>query len=57
VVLEYGRPVVFVERAPGRFERREVTTGPRAESLLAITQGVQAGDRVVVDGAVLLRGR
>ena len=57
VVLEYGRPVVFVERAPGRFERREVTTGPRDESLLAITQGVQAGDRVVVDGAVLLRGR
>jgi len=48
---------VFVERAPGRFERREVTTGPRNESLLAITQGVQAGDRVVVDGAVLLRGR
>ncbi len=57
VVLEYGRPVVFVERAPGRFERREVTTGARAESLLAITQGVQVGDRVVVDGAVLLRGR
>jgi hypothetical protein len=24
---------------------------------VAITQGVQAGDRVVVDGAVLLRGR
>ena len=30
---------------------------PEAENLLAITQGVQAGDRVVVDGAVLLRGR
>ena len=57
VVLEYGRPVVFVERAPGRFERRPVATGARAESLVAITQGVQAGDRVVVDGAVLLRGR
>jgi cobalt-zinc-cadmium efflux system membrane fusion protein len=57
VVLEYGRPVVFVEQAPGRFERRPVTTGARAENLLAITQGVQAGDRVVVDGAVLLRGR
>jgi cobalt-zinc-cadmium efflux system membrane fusion protein len=57
VVLEYGRPVVFVEHAPGRFERRPVTTGARAENLLAITQGVQAGDRVVVDGAVLLRGR
>jgi cobalt-zinc-cadmium efflux system membrane fusion protein len=57
VVLEYGRPVVFVERAPGQFERRPVTTGARAESLVAITRGVQAGERIVVDGAVLLRGR
>jgi cobalt-zinc-cadmium efflux system membrane fusion protein len=57
VVLEYGRPVVFVESAPGRFERREVATGVRAESLVAITRGVQAGERVVVDGAVLLKGR
>jgi cobalt-zinc-cadmium efflux system membrane fusion protein len=57
VVLEYGRPVVFVERAPGQFERRPVTTGARAESLVAITGGVQAGERIVVDGAVLLRGR
>jgi cobalt-zinc-cadmium efflux system membrane fusion protein len=57
VVLEYGRPVVFVERSPGRFERRSVVTGARAESLVAITGGVQAGERIVVDGAVLLRGR
>lgn len=57
VVLEYGRPVVFVERAPGQFERRAVATGARAESLVAITRGVQAGERIVVDGAVLLRGR
>jgi cobalt-zinc-cadmium efflux system membrane fusion protein len=57
VVLEYGRPVVFVERAPGQFERRPVATGARAESLVAITRGVQAGERIVVDGAVLLRGR
>jgi cobalt-zinc-cadmium efflux system membrane fusion protein len=57
VVLEYGRPVVFVERAPGQFERRPVETGARADNLVAITSGVQAGERIVVDGAVLLRGR
>ena len=57
VVLEYGRSVVFVERAPGQFERREVSTGTHNDTVVAITQGVQAGERVVVDGAVLLKGR
>ena len=57
IVQEYGRPVVFLERAPGRFERREVVLGPRSGDFVPVRSGVRAGDRVVVDGGVLLKDR
>jgi len=57
VVQEYGRPIVFLERGPGRFERREVVLGPRAGDLMPVVSGVQAGERIVVDGGVLLKDR
>jgi membrane fusion protein, heavy metal efflux system len=55
VVQEYGRPVVFVERSPGTFDRRELTLGPRSGDRAPVLKGLQAGERVVTDGAVLLR--
>src|SRR4029453_4514559 len=57
VVREYGRSMVFVERAPGRFARREVELGARAGTRVAVLSGVSVGERVVVDGAVLLKDR
>jgi len=57
IVQEYGRSIVFLERAPGRFERREVAVGPRAGNALPVISGVRAGDRIVVDGGVLLKDR
>jgi cobalt-zinc-cadmium efflux system membrane fusion protein len=57
IVQEYGRNIVFVELAPGRFERRQVTTGPRRGDVVAVLSGLQANERVVVDGAMLLKGR
>lgn len=57
VVQEYGRSVVFVERGPGRFERRQITTGPRSGDVVAVLAGLQADERVVVDGAMLLKGQ
>ena len=57
VVQEYGHPIVFLERTPGRFERREVVLGPRAGAFMPIVSGVRAGERVVVDGGVLLKDR
>ena len=57
VIQEYGRSVVFLERGPGQFERRTVTTGVRAGDRLAVRSGLESGDRVVVDGAVLLKGQ
>jgi cobalt-zinc-cadmium efflux system membrane fusion protein len=57
VVREYGRSMVFVERAPGRFARREVELGARAGNRVAVLSGVSVGEQVVVDGAVLLKDR
>jgi len=57
VVQQYGRAVAFVERAPGRFERRDVVLGARMGERVAALKGVEAGERVVVDGAVLLKDR
>jgi multidrug efflux pump subunit AcrA (membrane-fusion protein) len=57
IVQEYGRSEVFVERAPGQFQRSVVTTGVRSGDLVAIMSGLDASSRVVVDGAILLRGQ
>jgi membrane fusion protein, heavy metal efflux system len=57
VLQEYGRSVVFLERGLGQFERRQVTTGLRVSDRVAIASGLERGDRVVVDGAVLLKGQ
>jgi multidrug efflux pump subunit AcrA (membrane-fusion protein) len=57
LVQEYGKSVVFVEHGTGRFERREVTVGTRAGDLFPALGGVQVGERVIVDGAVLLKGQ
>jgi cobalt-zinc-cadmium efflux system membrane fusion protein len=56
IIQEYGHSEVFVERAPGEFERRVVTTGVRMGDVVAITSGLDAKRRVIVDGAILLRG-
>jgi cobalt-zinc-cadmium efflux system membrane fusion protein len=48
--------MVFVETTPGRFERRQVTVGKPAGDVVRVPKGLHAGDRVVVDGAMLLQG-
>lgn len=55
VVELHGRSFVFVERAPGRFEEVEVTPGERMGDRMPILAGIRAGDRIVVDGVMLLR--
>ena len=48
------RSVVFVARAGGTFEPRQVTTGVKANGFYAIRSGVQPGERVVVDANFLV---
>jgi cobalt-zinc-cadmium efflux system membrane fusion protein len=57
VVQEYGRSTVFRERAPGQYERRLVSVGAPAGDRVPVLDGVDAGDRIVVDGAILLKDR
>lgn len=45
---------VFVEREPGVFAKRQVTLGLQGRSESYVKQGLNAGDRVVTVGALLL---
>jgi len=57
IIQEYGRSIVFVERGPGRFERRQVMTGVRMGALVAVADGLAPDERAVVEGAMLLKGQ
>ncbi len=48
-------PFVYVAGAGGTFTRRHVTLGYRTGDQYDIPQGLQAGDRVVIDGGVFVQ--
>jgi membrane fusion protein, heavy metal efflux system len=54
VIDDNGQSVLFVQTAPGTFERRVVKSGAKADSVIRIASGVREGESVVTDGAVLL---
>jgi cobalt-zinc-cadmium efflux system membrane fusion protein len=56
VVMNGEESLVFVERTATEFERRRVATGVTSGELIEIRQGLQAGERVVVKGTLLLKG-
>lgn len=54
-VIDSGtRRIVILDRGEGRFEPREVKLGQRGEGMVAITEGVSEGDRVVVSANFLI---
>jgi cobalt-zinc-cadmium efflux system membrane fusion protein len=55
ILQRQGNNVVLREEAPGTFREVAVKTGPSSGAFTAVHEGLKAGDRVVVDGAVLLR--
>lgn len=55
LLRESGGVFVFVQKSPGHFEKRAVTPGRAVGSDIEITQGLQAGDTVVTEGALLVR--
>ncbi len=57
IVQDERRTSVFVERTRGEFERRDVSLGPRHGEAIVVTSGLVSGDRVVVDGTMLLMGQ
>jgi membrane fusion protein, heavy metal efflux system len=56
IIQDGGKNIVYVERSKGRFEQREIMIGNRVGDMVAVLGGVNVGERVVVDGAMLLRG-
>jgi membrane fusion protein, heavy metal efflux system len=54
VFLRGEKHYVMLEDKPGRYLRREVTVGSEHAGRLIITDGLKPGQRVVVDGALLL---
>ncbi len=57
VIQGNGRSTVFMEESKGKFKEVEVKTGKQKDDLLEILSGVKAGDRVVVEGAMLLKAQ
>lgn len=56
VIEAEGKEFVFVQSADGKYVRRPVVTGLASDGTVEIREGVQAGERVVVKGALLLKG-
>ena len=54
VFLDGEARYVFVEAAPGRFQRRQVEVGVESAGHVAVTDGLAVGQRVVTDGSLLL---
>lgn len=48
--------VVYVEKKPGTFEERHVVTGQGRDGMTPILRGLNAGERVVVGGSLLVDG-
>lgn len=55
LVDDGGRPVVFIQRTGEAFVRRPVDVGYRESGMVEITSGVEPGDRIVTQGAYLIR--
>jgi cobalt-zinc-cadmium efflux system membrane fusion protein len=55
VVQSDGRNLVYRETAPGIFEQVDVQLGNRTDDHVAVVKGLRAGERIVVDGVMLLK--
>jgi cobalt-zinc-cadmium efflux system membrane fusion protein len=54
VLIKDGqRRIVYVERAEGVFEAREVQTGRNRDGRVVILQGLSGGEKVIIAGALL----
>lgn len=57
VLDDKGRPMVFVQTGPGRFEPRLVTLGARQNGFLEVVEGLEEGDVVVTRGNFQLKSK
>ncbi len=55
VFREQDSTAVFIEKAPGVYQRRVIETGPARGDRIAVLKGLEPGQAVVVAGAAALR--
>lgn len=55
VIQGDGQNIVYRELSPGRFQSTPVQIGEKVGGSYPVTSGLRAGDRVVTDGAMLLK--
>ncbi|MDP2881000.1 MAG: efflux RND transporter periplasmic adaptor subunit [Azonexus sp.] len=54
LIKDGSRRIVYIQNAEGKFEARTVRTGLSREGRVSILEGLTAGEKVVVRGALLL---
>ena len=54
LVTDGEHQYVYFQTSPGTFARREVVAGSAHDGRVPILRGVQSGDTIVVEGAILL---
>jgi cobalt-zinc-cadmium efflux system membrane fusion protein len=54
IVQAGGRTIVYVEQRAGQFQPRDVVVENRSGDVIPIVSGLKPGERVVVDGVMLL---
>ena len=54
MIVQSEGSIVFVEEAPGSYQKHLVKTGPDLQGFTVIEAGLKAGDRVVTHGAMLI---
>ena len=55
IFFKEGHQYLFTELARGHYQRKEVIVGAGHDRKIQVTSGLKPGDRVVVDGAILLQ--
>jgi len=55
VVHDGSSSYVYIQTSPGKYDRRQVTTGALQGKTVVVTSGLQDGDQIVTAGAALLR--
>lgn len=55
IFMKRDESYLFVENAPGQFERRRVKVGEEKDGKVPVLEGVRPGQKVVSEGALLLQ--
>ena len=56
VVTVEGNDYVYEQKTPGEFERKKVILGQQNETQVIVLKGINSGENIVTDGAILLKG-